>query len=230
MPFTAEDRPPSPPYWNLVAAGEPFRLLFPLGAVIGIIGVLMWPLYVWKFTTIYPGVAHSRIMIEGFLTCFVIGFLGTALPRLLEAPRITVEETAGFAVALSGVCFLHCSGNTILGDQLFFLTLAGLVFSLGVRFLFRKDMPPPALILVSLGILSALAGSAIQAISQIAPAALPGWVLFMGRLLLNQGYLLLPIMGIGAFLLPCSFIFRGRCRSNERALAAERWLSGCGSL
>lgn len=61
-------------YWGLVAAGEPFRLLFPLGTVIGVFGVMMWPLFVWCEGFGYPGVPHARIMIEGFLGCFVAGF------------------------------------------------------------------------------------------------------------------------------------------------------------
>ena len=192
-------------YMNLIAAGEPFRLLFPLGILIGIAGVSLWPLYAWHVTTVYPAVAHSRMMIEGFLTCFVVGFLGTALPRLLGSPRLSLGEAVGFAVSLATVALLHGFGWTVLGDQVFFLTLAALVFCLFVRFLFRKDTPPPAFVLVALGVLSALAGAAIQAVLQIAPADWPAWTPIFGRLLLNQGFLLLPIMGIGAFLLPRFF-------------------------
>jgi uncharacterized protein involved in response to NO len=176
-----EARRPVRRYFSLIAAGEPFRLLFPLGAAIGIAGVLMWPLFVWNFTKTYPGLNHSRIMIEGFLTCFVVGFLGTALPRL------------------------HFCGQTLLGDELFFLTLSALVVVLLARAVFRKDTPPPAFVLVALGLLSALAGSAIQALAQIAPTMVPALATSVARLLLNQGYLLLPVMGVGAFLLPRFF-------------------------
>src|SRR6188768_3977551 len=98
-------------YWTLVAAGEPFRVLFPLGAAIGIFGVLLWPLFVWNLTPLYPGQIHARIMIEGFLASFVIGFVGTALPRLLGAPRLTIFETLGFAAALIGITGLHFQGK-----------------------------------------------------------------------------------------------------------------------
>ena len=197
-------------YFQLIAAGEPYRLLFPLGALIGILGVLMWPLFVWHFLKSYPGTAHPRLMIEGFLTCFVIGFLGTALPRLLDVPRMTLREALGFASALLGIAGLHFTGYTAAGDQLFFMTLLVLVFAMAFRSIFRKDTPPPAFLLVGLGILSALTGDAIQIVAKIAPTTLTGPATTMGRLLLFQGYLLLPIMGIGAFLLPRFFGIPGR--------------------
>ncbi|MEI8310576.1 MAG: hypothetical protein WCH98_07465 [Verrucomicrobiota bacterium] len=43
-------RPSAKGYWRLVAAGEPFRLLIPTGALIGLIGVMTWPLYAWSVT------------------------------------------------------------------------------------------------------------------------------------------------------------------------------------
>lgn len=57
--------------------------------------MMIWPLYVWKVTSVYPGMPHARIMIEGFLGCFVTGFLGTALPRLLGVPKVSLLETCG---------------------------------------------------------------------------------------------------------------------------------------
>jgi len=212
-------------YLNLVAAGEPFRLLFPLGIVIGIAGVSLWPLYSWHLMTVYPAVPHSRMMIEGFLTCFVVGFLGTALPRLLGSPRFVLGETMAFAVSLATVAILHGFGWTLLGDQLFFLTLAALVFSLVVRFPFRKDTPPPAFVLVALGVFSALAGAAIQALLQITPADWAAWLPTLGRLLLNQGFVLLPIMGIGAFLLPRFFGLPNRQDFPEAPGLSPGWMT-----
>ncbi len=192
-------------YWGLMAAGEPFRLLFPLGAAIGIFGVMMWPLFVWNVTSGYPGVAHARIMIEGFLACFVVGFLGTALPRLLGVPRVTLLESLLNAAALLLAVVLHASGLTLWGDVVFFCVMGTLVFTLLVRALFRNDTPPPAFVLVALGMVCALAGSFSQIIAVVAPSILPGWLPPLGKLMLNQGFLLLPIMGIGAFLLPRFF-------------------------
>jgi len=210
-------------YFQLVGLGEPFRLLFPLGAVIGILGVSMWPLFVWHIINTYPGLAHPRIMIEGFATCFVIGFLGTALPRMLDVPRIALGETLCFAAALVAIAACHALGQMLLGDKLFFTTLATFALILLTRAFSRKDTPPPAFVLVGLGLLSALAGSAIQVLAETAPAALSVPVVQAGRLLLNQGYLLLPVMGIGAFLLPRFLGLPSRQDFPESRALPPRW-------
>ncbi|MEI8342755.1 MAG: NnrS family protein [Verrucomicrobiota bacterium] len=201
-------------------------MLFPLGALIGIVGVMMWPMFVWNFMKGYPGVAHPRVMVEGFLSCFIIGFLGTALPRLLDVPRMTLGEAFGFAGALLGIAWLHFTGHTGAGDQLFFLTLLMLVAGMVFRVIFRKDTPPPAFVLVALGILSAMSGSAIQIVAQIAPTVISGPVLTVGRLLLFQGYILLPIMGVGAFLLPRFFGMPGRQNFPESLSLPSGWMKG----
>ena len=210
-------------YFQLIAEGEPYRLLFPLGAILGIIGVLMWPLFVWHVLKTYPGTSHTRLMIEGFLTCFVVGFLGTVLPRLLDVPRITLRETVGLACALAGIAGLHFTGQTAAGDELFFMVLLVWIIGMVFRTIFRKDTPPPAFILVVLGILSALIGTALQIGALIAPTTVIGLPLMMGRLLLFQGYLLLPIMGVGAFLLPRFFGMPGRQDFPESLELSEDW-------
>jgi uncharacterized protein involved in response to NO len=216
-------RDPANGYWQLVAKGEPFRLLFPLGVAVGILGVLMWPLYVWHVTAAYPVPQHPRVMIEGFLGCFVTGFLGTALPRLLGVPKVTIYEAVGFGAALVWAAWLQYSGATLWGDLVFFSTLLTLVFSLGVRALFRKDTPPPAFVLVAMGLLSALFGSFGLAVSQVAPGVMPLELMPFAKLLLYQGFILLPIMGIGAFLLPRFFGLPNRQSFPESLVLPPGW-------
>lgn len=211
-------------YWQLVALGEPYRLLFPIGALLGIVGVLLWPLFVWKLSTAYPAVAHARIMIEGFFTAFVFGFLGTALPRLLGAPKITLGESLAFAILLLGVVASHLAGAHFWGDTLFFFTLLGFVSVLGIRFCFRKDTPPPGFLLVLLGLMGALLGSLSMVISSVAPSALAMWLVSVGKILLYQGYILLPVMGIGAFLLPRFFALPNKHDFPESLALPSGWV------
>ena len=75
-----------------VAFAEPFRIFFPLGLILGAIGVSLWPLFYWHVITFYPAAPHMRLMIEGLMGSFVIGFLGTAGPRLLEAKPLSAAE------------------------------------------------------------------------------------------------------------------------------------------
>ncbi|HET6406863.1 MAG TPA: NnrS family protein, partial [Chthoniobacteraceae bacterium] len=64
---------------------EPFRVFFPLGLAYGLVGLILWPLFIWGVILQYPGLMHARVMVEGFMGAFIIGFLGTAGPRLLGA-------------------------------------------------------------------------------------------------------------------------------------------------
>lgn len=191
-----------PGYYRL-AVREPFRLLFVIGSLLGIFGVLLWPMNHFGLIDFYPNVIHERIMMQTFITCFVIGFLGTALPRLLDVPRLTGFETPVFAVLMVMIAFLHFRQMTFWGDILFVMTMVSFGFALIFRALFRKDIPPPGFILVPMGILSGILGTFILAVSKVTP--LEPFLYQFARLLLTQGYLILPVMGIGAFLLPRFF-------------------------
>src|SRR6266851_1609298 len=69
---------------------EPYLLLFPLGALLAWAGVLPWLLFSLGATELYrPMFAaigyraafHPVAQVEGFLTCFAVGFLFTFIPR-----------------------------------------------------------------------------------------------------------------------------------------------------
>ena len=61
---------------SVLWVAEPFRIFFPLGLLLGAIGVALWPLFVWHAIAFYPAQAHVRLMIEGLMGSFIIGFLG----------------------------------------------------------------------------------------------------------------------------------------------------------
>lgn len=186
----------------------------------------MWPLHIWNVTEIWPGQAHARIMIQGFLACFVIGFLGTALPRLLDVPRITLTEAVGFAAGLLGVTVLHNAGWMFWGDLLFVVVFGAFLVALALRVPYRRDTPPPGFVLVALGMVCAVAGTGLQMIAMASPGLLPTWTAALGRLLLYQGFLLLPIMGIGAFLLPRFFGLPNRQSFPESLALPPGWKTG----
>jgi uncharacterized protein involved in response to NO len=179
---------------------EPYRLLFPLGVLLGLVAVSLWPLFVYKAIHTYPGIPHARMMIEGFAACFILGFLGTALPHMLAAPRFTLPEILAWCAGLSGACLLHLSGRPVAGDLAFAFTLVLFLGCVAARALRRTDRPPPGLITVMLGLVSAIAGASLQAL--YLHAALPALLHPFSRLLLNQAFLLLPVMGVGAYILP----------------------------
>jgi len=195
------NRKTKPAAQSLVWLGsEPYRLFFLSGILFSIAGVAMWPLFFSGNFPFYPGVSHARVMIEAFGGAFVIGFLGTAGPRMLSAPRLKPWELAAFFLLhlANGLC--HLRGLTVWGDGLFLALLTGFALSLGTRVVFfRKEWPPPAMLLAATGLVCGIAGTILW----LNPAwvARPDIQRFAG-LLLYQGFLLGPVMGVGIFLFP----------------------------
>ena len=67
-------------------------MFFPLALLTGVIGVGLWPLFYSGLYPIYPGISHARIMAQGFMGGFILGFLGTALPRMLSSRPLRQSE------------------------------------------------------------------------------------------------------------------------------------------
>lgn len=74
------------------AANEPFRLYFVIGLMVSCLGVLLWPSYYIHFVNWFPAEAHSRLMICGFGGFMVLGFMGTAGPRMLGSSPFHLFE------------------------------------------------------------------------------------------------------------------------------------------
>jgi uncharacterized protein involved in response to NO len=177
---------------------EPFRLFFPIGLILGIIGVSLWPLYYAGLVTTYPGTAHARLMIEGFMASFIMGFLGTAGPRITSTRHFSRAELITLLTLDLLSAGLHFGGSSRVGDALFILCLVFFLFVIGKRFIQRKDSPPPNFALVGLGLVTGLAGTVLLAVfeNEVYSAEYR-----IGVALLEQGFLLLPILGVAPFLL-----------------------------
>ena len=183
-------------------AGEPFRLFFPLGVLASVIGVMLWPAVFRGWIDYYPLEAHARWMVLGFGGSLVVGFLGTAGPRLLGTrPFFRWEFLVHLALALAMMTALW-RNRIAAADLLAGVWLTGVLASLLGRFPpARRDVPPPGLPLAVRG----LGGAATAGIvfgSGIS-TSLPVHQLL--RLLYFQGFLWLPILGVAPFLLPRFF-------------------------
>ncbi len=196
---------------------EPYRLLFPLGTVLALIGVSLWPLFLYKGISFYPGTPHARMMIEGFAACFILGFLGTAVPQMLMMPNFSIGEILLWCGGILAANVLHLTLHPVAGDIVFASTLLFFLLCVTVRLPKRKDPAPPGLPMVFLGVTCALIGSTLSVVDLYTP--LPAFAQPFSKLLLNQAFLLLPIMGIGAFILP---VFVGYPRRQSPHLLAAR--------
>lgn len=181
-------------------AAEPFRVFFFSGALWSIIGVSLWPLFYAGKLAFFPNYCHARLMIEAFGGAFVIGFLGTAGPRMASAPKLTPLEL-GWLFALhqaSAICHLRLLHFQ--GDTLFAALLVSLLASLVIRLVrFRKELPPPQMLLALTGLICGLSGAVLS----LLPST---WIdperFRLAGLLLYQGLLLPPVLGIGSFIFP----------------------------
>jgi uncharacterized protein involved in response to NO len=178
---------------------EPFRLFFPTGILLGILGVFLWPAYYAGWLTIYPGIAHARLMSEGFMASFIIGFLGTAGPRLTSTAPFSPKLVLGLLTLDLLAAGFHFGNSPAAGDACFVLCLVLFLAALARRFGRAEELPPPNFVLVALGLLNGLAGAILLACFDN-QAFSGGYRL--GALLLEQGFVLFPILGVAPFLLP----------------------------
>jgi len=199
---------------------EPFRIFFPLGLFLGMVGVLLWPLFVWHAIEFYPAQAHVRLMIEGLMGSFILGFLGTAGPRLLDASPLIAAETCALFILQMVSAFLHLVQRQTAGDILFLIVLLLFVGMMARRARTAEDLPPPHFMLVVLGLLSAIAGIfLIVAAKSMADGAFANR---LGSLLLNEGFVLFPILGVGAFFFP-KLLGGARPGPADLQIAAAKW-------
>lgn len=186
------------------AAAEPYRVFFPLGAAASVIGVLLWPAFFVGWIERWPLEAHARWMVVGFAGCFITGFLGTAGPRLLDNEpwcRFELLWHLGMALAVMVCLAVEAIGAA---DLLTGFWLTGVLASLAFRLLVgRGDVPPPGFPIAMLGILGAALAAFV--LSAGAVVALPPGLQRFCRLLLFEGLLWLPVLGVAPYLLPRFF-------------------------
>ncbi len=81
---------------------DPYRIMFPLGWLLAWAGVLHWLLFALGVIDDYRSIFHSMAQIQGFLTCFGIGFLFTFIPRRTGTGPVSWPELAFAVVAPIG--------------------------------------------------------------------------------------------------------------------------------
>lgn len=187
---------------------EPYRLFFPVALLAGVLGVMLWPLFyagslshfpdAFKLT-FYPNLAHAHVMIEGFVGGFAVGFLSTAMPKMMSAKSLHPWQVFTMLGIYMSCCTLHLLGYTRTGDALFVLMMVLMLGSLGIRLLHGKSTPPAGMVLAVMGLVSGTLGAAWMA------AVGGGGSVFLysfAQRLLYQAFILLPLLGIGSFIFP----------------------------
>lgn len=203
---------------------EPFRLFFPSAVIAGILGVAVWPLHFGGVVSFYPGISHARLMGHGFFGGFILGFLGTALPRLLSTKRLTPYEV-GLSFLLYVLMTLgHVLGKNVFGDIMLLALLLVFGSSVFVRFLRRNDLPPPGFVLVAMAFVSVSVGVLLALFPPFDLEGASSFRILLPRLLLYQGFVLLPVLGVGAFFLPRFFGVRSSHDFPESKSPPRAWI------
>lgn len=174
---------------------EPFRLFFPLGAVLGWAGIGHWVAYAAGLTSTYSCLAHGVAQIQGFLLAFALGFLLTALPRRTDGAPAPAAGIVLAMLALATTTVAALREEWWIAEGTSIALVAGLVAFAVRRFAAGGRRPPAAFVLLPMGLACNVAG-----------AALLGWgaaaAIEPGRLLVEQGLFLCLVMGAGALVLP----------------------------
>jgi uncharacterized protein involved in response to NO len=178
---------------------EPYRVLFPIGAALGVAGALVWALHAAGFAA-WPGRLHAALMIEGFELSFVTGFLLTAMPAFTHGARCRPWE---LGVAVAGVLAFaaaRAAGAEGAAHAFFALALAFVAVTLARRVRFGAAAPPEEFALVGAGLLMGVAGGAMQALA--AAGAWPEPSLHLGLRAISRGMVLALVLGLGGLLVP----------------------------
>ena len=182
------------------SSADPYRIFFPLGTILGIAGVSIWPLYHWGLASSYSGRSHAFVQTDCFLYAFIAGFLWTAIPKFTgtRPPSRAVQYfLASLLIAQLIVFELQYFAA---GHLLFILTHATFVVVVVRCFIRRQHPPPETFVFVGLGLLAGMAGAVINA--GIALELISPVLDLLGKRLLTEGMVLLLVLGVGGFLGP----------------------------
>lgn len=130
---------------------DPFRLFFPLGVFFLLAGVLVWVPRIWDAEN-YPVILHRTLVLNGFVTCFIGGFLFTAVPRFSQTDFASGGEITGLlTLIISGIIAgwmeLEKGASLISG-----FTAVAILFFLLRRMRKRKANPPYSFLFLFVGL------------------------------------------------------------------------------
>lgn len=178
---------------------EPYRLFFPLAALIGAVGVGTWLLLWLGWQQSWHGPAHGLAQSQAFLMSFVVGFLLTMIPRRLGAAAPSWFEMGACLLGLVGAAACAFADLWLASQACALLvSLTLLVFAVR-RIRGARVRMPDAFLLLPLGLLAGAVGSVLIA---VAHAGGPAACLDAGRGLVQEAQFLALILGAGHLVLP----------------------------
>jgi uncharacterized protein involved in response to NO len=181
-------------------APDPYRLFFPLGLLLGFAGIAIWPLVHFGLVEGYWGISHAFLQSNGFLFCYIVGFLLTALPRFTGTENPSFASQLVLAISIVVGSIMLETQDYAMAHTAF--VIAYLVFFVLVaqRFIKRDRMPPETFSLIGFGVFAGFLGAVLNTIGSYG-IDIGGWGM-AGKRLLTEGMTLLLVLGVGGFLGP----------------------------
>jgi len=206
---------------------EPYRVLFPIGIAAAVAGLVPWIAYAlslapwWPvgWPVPWPGAGHAALMVQGFETAFVCGFLLTAMPAFTHGPRCAPAELAVVTAAVAAFVVLRALAAPF-ASLAWLAAMAGTMGAVGRRVRLGAAAPPEEFLLVATGLALGLAGGVAQALAA-AGVASPAFAV-LGTRAVSLGMLPALVLGLGGLLVPTFSLMRepltivGIARAGER--------------
>jgi len=181
---------------------EPFRVFFPLGVMLGCLGVGHWLVYAIGWSNAYSGFYHASMQIGAYMSCFIVGFLLTALPRFSSTtPASSLELVLALGLMAAQVAGLWM-GQWLIAEG----CLAGLLVLLATfaarRFTKKRASvtPPTEFVWLPIALALGLVGTGLLMLVQAGGA--PAWLMGVARPMIQQGFLLGTVLGVAGFMAP----------------------------
>jgi uncharacterized protein involved in response to NO len=200
---------------------EPYLFLFPAGVLLSWAGVSHWLLHAVGVLADYRPVFHAMVQIQGFLTCFAMGFLFTMIPRRTgSSPPSASLVVLGLAAPLL-TALAAWNERWLLSQLPWLVSIVATIFFLVRRFVSAtsRRRPPNAFVWIPMALAMGVAGSVMTALSGRLGDRHP-WLHGFGRGLLLEGLFLGLVLGVGSLALP--LMTRGEAPPDAQASARDR--------
>jgi len=186
------------PLWR----SEPFRVFFPLGVVLGWIGIGHWLAYTTGLSGTYSCLTHGLVQTQAFLVAFALGFLFTALPRRTRSAPPTPAALAAAGLLLVANTAGLVTQRWVVSQLAYLLVLLALAGFAARRLAGAAALrrPPASFVLIPIGLLHGI-GGALLLLAGLGAGAGPA-ATTLGQLLVEQGVFLCLTIGVGGLILP----------------------------
>lgn len=194
---------------------EPYKLLFPLGAFVGLIGVVFWIFFQARWIGFFPRLAHGHLMFFGLLWSFIAGFLMTAIPKMTSTFSAQLWEIIVAVILVFLQLILNIRNLSSISVALFGLQNLFLLFFILRRFILHRKIPFFGFIFLPVAFIQSFVGIILYFYGSFDKNLI---LLFCG-----EAFVLNLILGLGSRLIPVISRLPNALLPNETS-KHDQWL------